>query len=184
MISVNVGELNNHILELNRIIDDYNLTYLNLFNSINQLSDSWVGDMATNFFSSMEKEKNETLEIINRIKKEKEIYKYIYDSYKTLGKKIKCNLDAKEIIVTKIDNCIDKTKEINMIYQSIDVTKNYDERDSIVKKKQDMIKVLDIFNKIKNNIKTTYSKIEEIEREVSRKLDNIEYIKVNEFEIN
>lgn len=182
MINIDVKEMNNKIIELNNIIDDYNLTYLNLFNSINQLSESWIGNDATIFFTCMEKEKTETTELINRMKYQKEIYKYIYESYREIGNKIKCNLDAKDTIFSKVDNCIDKTKEIINLYQNINITKSYDEKESINKKYESTKRILNKYEKVKENIKKVYIKIEEIEHEINRKLETLEPMQINELE--
>lgn len=183
MINIDVKEMNNKIIELNNTIDEYNLTYLNLFNSINQLSESWISNNATNFFACMEHEKIETEELINSMKSQKDIYKYIYENYREIGNKVKCNLDAKDTIFTKVDNCIYKTKEIINLYQDINITKNYEEKESINKKYESTKKVLNKYKCIKENIKRIYGKIEEIEHEINRKLENIEPMQVDELEI-
>lgn len=184
MISIDVVEINDKVVELKKIIEDYNLVYLNLFNNINQLSESWIGSDASKFFTSIEKEKRESSELIERLKIQKDIYKYLYESYKEIGNKIKCNLDVKDVVIAKINNCIDKTKELCNLYKSIIILNNYEEKENIQINYKYTIHVLNKYNELKENIKNTYTRIEEIEQEVNKKLENIEIIKSNEFDIN
>lgn len=173
MININTKNINSEIVSLNKLIEDYNTNYLNLFNNINQIQSSWIGETAEKYFDQINQDKMNTEKLLNQIKSEEEIYKYIYNSYKELGSSIKCNLNAKEELINKVNNCIDKSTEILNIYQSINTSKAYEERDSIIKKRENTKKVLNKYKEVKENIKKVYQKIEEIEQEVNTRIDKI-----------
>ena len=167
MININTKNINSEIIGLNQLIEDYTTNYLNLFNTINQLQSSWVGPTAETYFEQIDQDKAKTTKMLNKIKDQNSIYKYIYDSYRKIGNSIKCNLNSKEELIKKVKSCIDKTTEILKIYQTIGVEKSYEERESIIKKKEKTKQILSKYKEIKENINNTYSKIEEIEQEVN-----------------
>lgn len=177
MININVKDLNNEIVKMDNLIDDYNDVYLNLFNSINFLQNYWKGSTADRYFYNVIEEKVETEKLLNEIKLQYNIYLYIYDNYKNIGNKIRCNLDSKETIINKINNCIEKTKEIiNMYTVIIDDYNDYEEKNRLIKLKDRMKNVLSKYETSKKTIKETYGKIEDIEQEINKKLAKIDFM--------
>ena len=172
MISIDVKNIGYNISKLNKTIEEYESTYLNLFNTTNSIQTLWTGVVAENYFEEINHDKLETQKLIEKIKNRQELYKYIYDSYKELGNKINCNLNAKDEIITKINNCINTSKEILKIYESIDITKNYKEKEKIQKHQETTKKILKRYKTIKENVQMIYSNIEEIEKKINKELEN------------
>lgn len=182
MVEINIRSLNENITELNNIISEYNENCLNLFNIMKNLTTFWHDKNAKNFYDKLQIEEKNTNKIIKEIENKKNIYKYIYEEYNNLGNKIKCNLESKDIIISKIDNCISKLTEILNIFKCIDITSAYKGRAKIIKKQKKIEQLLIDYEDSKTKIKNFFNKIEQLEQSVNSKIENIENIKIDNFE--
>lgn len=181
MIEINVKDLNENVTELNNIILSYQESDLNLFNMMKNLTLFWQDNHAKIFFDQLEKEQISRSQLIKEIQKRKDIYQYIYNEYHHFGNKIKCNLDAKDVVINKIDNCIQKTKEIIELFNQIDITKNYKGREKIIKDREKMVNILTDYENSKIEIKKFFDQIEKIEQEINLKKENLDNVKIDDY---
>lgn len=183
-IEVNLIELSKEIELLNGIKEDAVNTFSSIFKALSDSSFFWNDGNAVAFYGDIEKEKikcdKEMLVVDDAIS----IYRYIYNGYSHLGKKIKCNTAAIDAIVAKIDNIISKINSIIASYKSLSTYfcpyERYYLNIELSKLKKDLSKIISI----KAKIKDSYNKIIEIEKEVANKISKLDLVQITEFDLS
>ena len=108
--------------------------------------------------------------------------KDIYDKYSDLGKKIACDLDNKNSVINVLDGCYNQAKSLVNEFNKIDDSFYYEELTRINSAKQKAINARNKLSSTKKEVTDLYAKIEEIEREVKNKIDELEEVKINSFD--
>lgn len=182
MIEINIMDLKKEIDEVNKYISEYEEVQLNLFNQLKESTINWQDEFSRQFESKIYLDKKETYILLCQLKDKNEVYNYAYNQYKEIGKKISCNLNNKNTIITTIDNCILQANSIINQFNAIDNSFYYWEYQTIEDCKN---KVINVKNKLRNvlsNIRNIYQKIENIEIEVNAKIKELEEIKIHDFD--
>ena len=87
-MQVNVSNLKVNLDKLDKTINDYQLTYLNLYNEINNSKQYGNSYKFRLFYNACDKERIYTSDFYNEINELKKIYQFIYQSYNSIGKLI------------------------------------------------------------------------------------------------
>ena len=182
MLLVNLTELNNEINKLDNLINEYEEIQLNIFHQLKDASINWNDGNSLIFNEKINDDKKESELFLIYIKEKKELFDFIYTNYSQIGKKIICNLDKKDSILSLVDSCISQVQTILNEFNQIDISFDYYEQNSILQQKQKMIDLEKTIENIKYNIKTTYTKIEKIEKVVQKKIQKLEKIDIKEFD--
>ena len=182
MIFVDSLEIEKDLLQINKLLNEYELTYQTLFKELNSSSFFWQDGYSTKFNEAIphEKEKNKSYFIsLNEVK---DIYCYILDQYKVIGKKIKINEDFRDNILEKMNNMMSELSTIISLYNRLNVSFCPSEATIINNHKKRLTKVYNRINEEKIKIKDIFNKIEKIEIQVNTKLSKILLDRIEEFD--
>ena len=152
-------------------IEEYNNDIISNFN---ELSKYWHDSKSLKLNSSVKLEIQRMVNLESNIKNQLEIYKYLENEYKKIGNKIKCNLEAKDMIDNKLVSIISAINNILNQYNELGDISFYPRSYVIENQKNDIKNILDSFNNIKEKVNNTFISIQNIESTVSERLEGIE----------
>lgn len=184
MIEIDVTELKNDIASLGALIDEYEEIELNLYSQLKDSCINWQDGNSVLFDSKIYMEKRESELFLQSVKSRREALDFIYSKYSEIGKKIKCNLDNKKTVIGAIDSCYTEAIRILNEFQRIDRSFYYSEQSLIEIQRGKVIDSRNRLRDLKTAAMNTFSKIEEIEKEIETKLKSLEQIKINDFSFN
>ncbi len=173
-MQVNILKMKAEINKLNNLIENYELTYLNLYNEINKASSFWQDNNARNYFKNIEIEKRNTKRFIDEVNSCKDIYKFLIEKYEKLGNKISVNIKNKDDVVSELNKYLDKLQSIINYYDNLDLSFCPNERIYLLNEKDKLKEEKNQVNNIKDGIKEKFSYIEEIEKQISSKIAKID----------
>lgn len=183
-MEIQVSRIKEELNELNKLIENYQLNYLNLYNIVNDMSHYWQDHYSNLFFKDIEVRKLEIDNTVSEINNIKNLYNYLIYKYENIGNNIKFNLSNKESIYNKIDNCLNQYQSIINSYNSLDLSFCGSEVNSIGSQISRITNAKNILSNYKEELRNIINYIEETEREITRKISeiNIEDIKEQEIE--
>lgn len=167
---IDISNLNNEIRHLSKAIDDYESTILNIHNTIKDVSFYWDDKRARDLMKSNETDKLLDRRKIEELTEIKDIYQFIVGKYSELGKKIEYDLSNEQTVDKAISSYIKLLEEAISMYNRIEINLYPEEEKYIKDSKQ---RVLNLKNKMEQErtlVNKSYSKIKEINTEVSNKL--------------
>ena len=176
MININLEDLKINIYNLKKLIREYEIIKLNLFNQLKNSCISWQDNNSLKFEDALVSEKNETELLIDNIKLQTNIFMKLYNSYSKIGNLIKINLNNKQEILYLVNDLILKVKYIEKQVNGIDSNMVYNLKFKLKNIKNNLYL-------LKKFIKNLYKRIEEIEYNLGVDLDKLEKIKINMFEV-
>lgn len=158
---------------------------LNLFSSIGNINNfDWIDGNSMDFAKAIEPEKLEIdtfqMYVFSLIK----IFNDIYYSYKKLGKKIKCNLDKKNAVITSINNNISIVESILNEYNRTDLDFPYGEFSTLRSCKNNYKEIKKKLINMKKYFNSLFSEISELEAKIANKIREIEEFTPKEFDFN
>jgi len=174
-MEINVGLVKSNYESLKSEFSKLESVELNLFSALGNIYKfDWIDGNSIEFSKEMEQEKLETdlfqLYVSNLI----EVYNYIHGLYESLGNKIKCNLDKKNIILSSINSNLYLVESILNEYNRTNLNFPYGEfgtlrscRDTCKGIKRKLINMKEYFDSL-------YIKIETLEARVDKKIKEIE----------
>lgn len=184
MIEVNISNLEEIISNYNEIIKKIEENNSNIIQNFNDLSKNWKDEKNQRLTSNFNLEKHRIIKLEDNVKEQLSVYKYIEAGYKELGNKIKCNLNSRDLINSKLDDIINTLNVILSQYNSLGDISFYPKANIIYNQKKEIRTVLTSFNNIKENINSKFDKVEEIEKTVAEYVSkfNIETFILNNYE--
>lgn len=174
METINISNVQKEVIQLNNLIEDYELNFLNLYNEVNKTSNYWKDAHAKAFYKDLDIQKIKVSNTIDELKKVKDIYKYVQEKYETLGQKIDFNLNYKTKVLNNLNDYIDQIKIIINNYEALDLSfcpyearyirnqlqKLRNHKNNLIKYKSKVEKKFNYIEEIEKNIKTQISKIQ------------------------
>lgn len=152
-------------------VEEYNNDIISNFNELNKY---WHDSESLKLNSSVKLEIQRMVNLESNIKEQLEIYKYLENEYKKIGNKIKCNLEAKDMIDNKLVSIISTINNILNQYDELGDISFYPKSYVIENQKNDIKNLLESFNNIKEKVYNTFTSIQNIESTVSERLEGIE----------
>lgn len=183
-MEIDLSNIKKSILKLKKLEELYQNLYYEYYNVIERIDEEWKNKFEKRLMLNIEDEKKEMMKIINDINEICLIYSIIYEKYKIIGKRIKINLENKDIIIRQINNCINRLRIITSICNSIDIN-NLNEYQIVsvnntLRKANNTINNL---NEIKNSIFSTCNMIEEIEEDIKTRINELKITIIKETDI-
>lgn len=183
-MKINIFNLNTEIKKLNKLIEEYEDTYLNLYNELSSNEVYWNDNISKKFNENIRLEKIQVRTSIDELTSIKNIYEEIVFKYEKIGNKLAVIPKTKNTILTKLDNYSTKLHQILEIYNEIDTTKKSKEiliiNNHINKFKKMALEI----SALRRNIKEKYELIEEIENSINLKISKIKIDYIQEIDIN
>lgn len=181
MVEVNVLELKKELMDLNKIIDEYEENNLNLFNEIKNISFYWNDKTAINFIEVMKIEEYESKSIIKDLLSKKNLLSYIYEEYIDIGKKIKYNVSDSKKTIKLIDEYIEILNDVALSFSSLNIVKENKNTYEVEEIKEKLNNIKNTLINTKDQIARLSKKIGKIEDIVVNKINNLEKIVISEF---
>lgn len=168
-MEIKVKEIKNELETLSKLIDNYEFTYLNMHNEVKNASFSWNDSYSVEFFEDVDKKKINISTMIDEIKSMYNIYSYIVDKYKILGNNLKLNLENKDIILKKIENCLNQIESIEKAYGNLDLSFCNHLSNEVNNQLKNIKISKEKLKKYNEKLKETINYIEETEKEINLK---------------
>ena len=183
MISVDSHEIEKDLLQINKLLNEYELTYQTLFKELSSSSFFWNDGYSTRFIEAMPREREKNKSYFTSLNEVKDIYTYILNQYKVIGKKIKVNEEYRGSLLEKMNNLMSELSTIISSYNRLDTSFCPSEATVINNHKKRLTKLYDRMNEEKIKLKDLFDKLEKIENQVNTNLSKIMLDRIEEFEI-
>lgn len=183
MIEVDISKLDGIITSYEEYIKQMDKNNLELMEEFNGIKQYWHDQKCINMYSSFELEKKRIIRNAENIKSQLKLYKYIRQQYKALGEKIRLNLNNYDNVIEKINAVRSELKWIINRYDNLDYG-FYPGAYRITNQRNNLQRVLDSFNGIKEDIvrvNKTATSIENNIQETISSLD-VEVFSLNNYE--
>ncbi len=182
VVDIDVKQLGNLVIELNKIIDDYEEVYLNIFNQLKDSCINWHDKNSIAFENQLKDEKTFSVNYLNTIKNCKSIFQYIYDEYVSIGKRIYFNMGKKDTIISIIDECIRKLDDVINDFNGVVKSFSYNGLSAINAQKDKLASCKKELQTMKLEITDLYKKINLIEDKVASKIARLEEVEMKAFD--
>lgn len=179
-MKINTANLKTEVTKLNKLITNYEETFLNLYNELSLSSNYWEDNTSKLFTQKVTTEKLEVKNTITELNDLKEIYEYLITKYEELGNKIEIFPQTKTSILSKFNNYIEKISETIKLYQELNLDFCPKEAKKILKHLEKLQKFENDIIILKEKVKKHFEQIEEIEKEVNLKISKLKIEYINE----
>lgn len=185
-MEINVANIEKECSTLKKNIDSFYDNVLTIYNELNWVRGYWDDYHARLFFTSVNSEKTKVVNTYNELESICNIYRSIVERYKSIGNKIHVNLEEKDNVLAKFNNFYDKISEIISSYNNLNLgfCAGTSIANRLYRQKQDLLKIKASLNVYKEKVKSTFEKIEEIERDINYKITNTSIEEIEEADIN
>lgn len=170
MIEVNTVALKQEVERLNKLLSEYEEIQLNLFHQLRDSCTNWQDGISLKFNQKVIADQKESNMLLQTIEEYKNVYQYIAVQYEAFGKKVKCDLDNRQSILSAIDQC---SAETNNIISSLNAAGSTNI--------SYIYQVLEQLQSLRQNVVEIYRKIESIEHNINDKLKELAVINISEF---
>ena len=119
-------------------------------------------------------------ETIKEMKKVHDVYIYLYEKYIEMGNEIKCELTSKDSIIIALSDYINKFDVIIKKYNALDLG-FCPESIIIDQQKSNLLHTKNLLVETKNNINDAFQNIDNIEKYVKDKINEINIAIINEY---
>jgi len=153
---------------------------LNLFNHLSNIVNlDWKDGNSILFSKIIDTERGETdqfrIVLLNKIS----VFEFIYSRYCGLGKKIRCDLEKKEVVLSAIDRAISKLDSVNGIFSSMNLSLGFPEFYTLQGMRQTYSNMRNELADIRSHLVSLYTKIENIENDIGSKIRSLDLFKTN-----
>ena len=175
MNEVNVTNLRSISNKFNKLLDQYQKNYINLYNEIKNSNLFWIDAHAINFYDAKDIEKHRMDVSYEELLKISDIYKYIVSKYESIGNLISFNLENRDILLSKLNNYINSLNGILNSYNSLDYSfANSSVIYSINSQKNNIRNMINNLSTIRNNIRNILNRIEETENKIQNMIYRVD----------
>lgn len=175
-------ELKHEIDLLNSLIEQYEEIKLNLFHQLEDSCLNWHDGNSVSFEEKVYAEKKEADRNLEILKSKKEIYDYIYMKYSVFGKKIVCDLGKKNEVMRMLFDCEKSFRVISNSFDNLYSGFHYEKKADVFEVRSKFFKLRNQFLNLKEQIEMSFKKFEQIEKEISNKISELEELSVQDFE--
>ncbi len=181
MVEVDLKKIRSVISNYSDILKQLEDNNTVIIHKFDELSRFWNDHNRVNLSSSFNMERQRILRLEGNVKAQQAIYKYLEKEYEKIGRKVKCNLDSRDLLNSKLDSIIKKIENIIDRYDNLGDISFYSRAYLIYEQKKEMKVALNSFKTIKKDLNKKFKQISNIEKQVS---DLLNAIKVETFVAN
>ncbi len=182
MIKVDVSKLKSELEQLNLIIDEYDEIELNLFNQLKNSCNDWNDHKTPAFEAAVDKEKKESMRMLDSFKDVTNCLNYIIQQYESIGNRITVCLEKKTTIIKYYGSVENKVNSIISTINSVDKSFSYSEKDNIIDLGNSFENLKTDLVDSRDRVKDLFKKIERIEENVAAKLRSLKEIDIEAFD--
>lgn len=181
MISVNTAELEKDLVQINKLLNQYELTYQTLYKELNSSSFFWNDGYSALFNEALPKEREKNNSYYLSLCDIKNIYTYIQEQYGLIGQKIEINEKYRDSILEKMNNLLNAIITIQSDYNHLDTSFCPSESTIINNHKEDLKKIYTNLKMEKNKIKDLFNRLEKIEININTQISKLSLDYIVEF---
>lgn len=174
MIEVDVSILNDLIKSYSSTLKKIEQNNTDIIHNFNELNKYWQDTNISKLKSSSNLEEQRMLKLEEDIKLQLDFYSYVSIEYKKIGDKIKCNLEARDLIDNKIGNIIDLINNILNQYNDLGDISFFDRAYQVENQRNEVSCLLETFKDIRSNIYNKFETIKNIEATLEDRLKDVE----------
>ena len=119
-MEINIGHLKTELSNLNKLLEEYNINNLNMYNELSKTGSYWIDNHSIMFSNTISFEKLKVNKVYKEMKELKEIYQYMIISYQDIGNKIKINISGREDVLNKFDNITSMINKVINEYNNLE----------------------------------------------------------------
>ena len=184
IININTSMIEEVLKSLNKAIEEYEQIDRNIANTLKNSSFFWNDNTAKRFFEELDSEHQNNNNVINNLKENSDLLTYIINSYGVLGKKIKCNLNCRDTLINKINSILTEINNIIYSYNNLNTYFCPYERSLLYNEKRKLSQTYNLLNNMLSNILDKFNKLEKIEKNIKKRISNLNNFIVNDFDTN
>jgi len=184
MVKIDTKVLKEKIDLLSKLLSKHEEATSDLFSTIEHTSEHWKGDRSILFCNEIAKQKNMTKKVRNNLKRRLNIYQYVYREYAKFGKVLACDFQKKAAILQRITFSIEQLDVAINRSNNLDIFFSFSERASIIDHRRRLVALRSKMIGYQAGLKRVLEKVENIEAEVSKRVKELDEIKVEPFTID
>ncbi len=185
MITIKIDYLKKEISQLEKLIEEYQINYRYLYKELSETFFSWKEDRhAKAFFDVIKIKKTSEINHYNSIVYLYRVFKYIYDNYSKFGNEVNIDLQERDNILEKYNNCISGTNDLITLYSHLDTSFCPEERQLIVNQINKLKEIKESYTASKERTKEAFDRISKIEKEVKKRIASLEISEIEEINIS
>ena len=183
-MKIDVAKLRQEVARLNKLEEGYENIYLTYYNIIQDVENEWNNQYEIRLMQNVNDEKKQMNMVYNDLKDINSLYSYICGKY-SFCNRANINLDKEDLIIRKLDNCIYRIRKIRTLCYNVS-TKNMDGykksilNDVKYRTGQELEKML----VLREKLRSTFSKIREIENDIRAKKTKVVLSTIKETDIS
>lgn len=181
MISVNTIELEKDLIQINKLLNQYELTYQTLYKELNSSSFFWQDGYSILFNEVLPKEREKNNSYYLNLCDIKNIYTYIHEQYGLIGQNIEVNEKYRDSILEKMNNLLNAITTIQSEYNHLDTSFCPNERNIIKNHKETLNTIYNNLKIEKNKIKDLFNRLEKIEININTQISKLSLDYIEEF---
>lgn len=180
-VDVDIEQIGNYIGQLNKVIDEFEEAELNIFNQLKDSCINWSDANSLVFSEQISDEKKSTDLFLIALQDNVKLFDYVCDEYRSIGTKIRFNLDKKDAIISAIEDSITKANAAISAINSVNSGYGYAALGSIHAQKSAIESAKRTLQTLKIKVNTLYNKVKGIEDNIASRIAKIEEIKMADF---
>ena len=165
--------------KLKQLLNEYESNYLNIYNELESTSFIWQGEESNDFNHKVETDKIKLKNTYEELKQLDSVYNYLINDYQSIGQDIFFDMDKISGLNDYFDKTLTSIVSVIDYYDILDTSFCPAEASIIDRQKNEIGQAEKDLFKVKQDTKSTFDKIDKIERTVNSKLSgvDVEFIK-------
>ncbi len=165
-----VDSLSRSIEEYRKLVHQYQLEY-------EQIGQHWRSKNVNPIYLEMQTNVSDAEKWTTQVQLEVEAFQFVLDSYERVGNHIECKLENKEYVLRKYNLLILDIEKTIQNYRRVNSVPSYSIMNAMRHQRQDLASLKTSLEELRKGIKVHLETVEEVERQMAKKLDQILYIK-------
>ncbi len=178
MIEVDLKKINDSIKTYTNVLNNLSSNDAIIESKFNELKNYWNNPNSAKLYNALSSTTKQVKFLESDIRAQLGVYNYIYNSYGKLGNKVKFNNYNESHIDYKLDIIVEQFEDVLTYWGRIGYEQGkvtwFPKSNVIYNLRNDYLKARDAFDDIKDAIDSKMNYIKNVEKEISKKVSNID----------
>lgn len=167
MVDINVKEAKAKVNSLKEVLSSYKENHKAIEFEFNNMISNWKNNKNPIFFSAVNDNQLTNIKLICKLEEELNTLNTSIEKYSELGKKIKCDLDQRDYILSKYNNIYNKISDILTKYYALGGMSFYNNNYKVIATIETMKNQKAEISNIRDKVSDKYQYIQSIETDLS-----------------
>ena len=181
MIRINTSELQTAIDLLTDLQNKYQEVTFDLFRNVDHTSTFWQDTQSVIFNNKIAQEKIALSKVQTSLKQREEIYRLVLNEYSRFGTEIQLELNAKNAILTNINQCIEQVNVVINRFNNLNTNFSFNEKSFLMQQGQNINQLRIEWTNYRSAIEKFINQIESIEAMIRIEIGKLEEIIIEKF---